>query len=128
MIGRRKGERPMRGRRPRPLALAAEDRGVLMEVAARRRCAWFEVQHARILLDVAAGERIATVAAQQRCDPATVWRVCRRYEFGGVQAILQEGYRSGAPASLSPLATGADRGTGLSGAGRRRAASDPLVQ
>jgi hypothetical protein len=51
--------------------------------------AFFQVQHARILLAVAAGESIQSVAARLECDRATVWRVCRRYVQGGCKEILR---------------------------------------
>ena len=42
------------------------------------------MQHARIVLAVAAGERVGDLAARLECDRTTVWRVCRRYEQGGL--------------------------------------------
>src|SRR5207248_2797484 len=80
--------RSMRGRKPRRLTLAPADVPILHGVAHSRRLAWFQVQHARIVLGVASGEPIAALAARLECDPATVWRVCRRYERGGLKALL----------------------------------------
>jgi hypothetical protein len=53
----------MRGRRPRPLTVPAADTPILEAVARNRRLAWFQVQHARIVPAVAAGERVGAVAA-----------------------------------------------------------------
>src|SRR5712664_3233171 len=78
----------MRGRRARPLDIAASDIPVLQFVAHSRSLPWFQVQHARILLAVRAGQRIQAVASQMQCDEATVWRLCRRYEQRGLVAVL----------------------------------------
>ena len=65
----------MRGRKPSAVVIAAADRPILEAVARSRRLAWFQVQHARIVLAVAAGERIQEVAGRLECGRATVWRV-----------------------------------------------------
>ncbi|MGA8762824.1 MAG: IS630 family transposase [Candidatus Sulfotelmatobacter sp.] len=93
----------MRGRKPRPLSVAAGDLQILRAVARARRLPWFEVQHARIVLAVAAGEPIGGIADRLECDPATVWRVCRRYEQGGLKALLLDEPRIGRPHEISPL-------------------------
>ena len=118
----------MRGRKPRRLEVAAEDLPVLREVAAARASPWFQVQHARIVLAVAAGERVGAVASRAQCDPATVWRVCRRYERGGLGGLLADEPRAGRPQEISPLAARPDRAAGLPGAGRPGAARHPLGQ
>ena len=46
----------MRGRKPRPVAVADPDLPILQAVARSRRLPWFQVQHARIVLAVATGE------------------------------------------------------------------------
>ena len=78
----------MRGRKPRRLSVPDTDAAVLETVAHSRRLAWFQVQHARIVLAVAAGESVQAIAARLECDRATVWRVCRRYEEGGLKQLL----------------------------------------
>ncbi len=85
----------MRGRKPRPVILIAADRTTLESIARSRRLPWYQVQHARIVLAVAAGEPIQDVAYRMECDPATVWRVCRRYEQGGLKQLLEEAPRPG---------------------------------
>src|SRR5437899_8235791 len=99
----------MRGRKPRSLVIADADTSVLQAVAHSRRLAWFQVQHARIVLAVAAGEPIQSVASRMECDPATVWRVCRRYEQGGLQDLLLDDPRAGRPQEISPPPAGSDR-------------------
>src|SRR5712672_591378 len=86
-------EHAMRGRKPRPVTLDGDDAALLQFIARSRSAPWLQVQHAQILLAVAAGQRIQTVVSQVRCDPATVWRVCRRYEQHGLDAVLWEGQR-----------------------------------
>jgi hypothetical protein len=93
----------MRGRKPRPLTIAAPDLPILQAVARARHLAWFQVQHARIVLAVAAGEPIHSVASRLECDPATVWRVCRRYEQGGWQRLLLDDSHPGTPWGFPPL-------------------------
>ena len=93
----------MRGRKPRPLTIAATDAPTLQAVAHSRHLSFFQVQHARIALAVAAGEPIRSVAARLECDRATVWRVCRRYEHGGLKELLLEASRLGRPQEISPL-------------------------
>src|SRR6516225_10437140 len=88
---------PMRGRKPRPLVIAAFDLPILQAVARARHLAWFQVQHARIVLAVAAGERVCDVASRLECDRATVWRICRRYEQGGLNKLLLDDPREGRP-------------------------------
>ena len=58
----------MRGRRPLPLTILAADVPILEAVARSRRLAWFQVQHARIVLAVAAGERVRDIASRLECD------------------------------------------------------------
>src|SRR5262249_13542111 len=64
------GGSAMRGRKPRPLVIAASDLPILRAVARARHLAWFQVQHARIVLAVAAGEPIHSVASRMECDPS----------------------------------------------------------
>jgi hypothetical protein len=103
----------MRGRKPYPLTIASGDAEMLHEIARSRCLPWFQVQHARIVLAVAAGQRIQTVAFQMQCDEATVWRVCRRYEQAGLAALLTDKPRTGRPQQISPSGASPNRRTGL---------------
>src|SRR5215213_9473490 len=107
-----RGGPPMRGRKPRPLTVAAADLPILQGVARARQLAWFQVQHARVVLAVAAGQRTQDIAARLGCDPATVWRVCRRYERGGLKALLLDEPRAGCPPVISPPAARPGHQTG----------------
>jgi hypothetical protein len=108
----------MRGRKPRRLTLPDADTPVLQAVAHSRRLAWFQVQHARIVLAVAAGEPVQVVAARLECDRATVWRVCRRYEHGGLKELLLDDPRLGRPQEISPPPARSACRTGLPGTDR----------
>src|SRR5436190_23056297 len=118
----------MRGRRPAPLAIPAADLPILEAVARSRRLAWFQVQHARIVLAVAGGERVRDVAWRLECDRATVWRICRRYEQGGLTKLLLDDARVGRPQEISPPAARPDRRTCLPGTRGRGMADHALVQ
>ena len=116
----------MRGRKPRSLTISAADRPILEFVAHDRRLAWFQVQHARIILAIAAGERVGDLATRLECDRTTIWRVCRRYEQGGLKQLLQDDPRPGHPLEISPPPTCPDRRTRLPGTRRSGTAHHPL--
>src|SRR5690242_19162918 len=118
----------MRGRRPRPLTISAADTPILEAVARSRRLAWFQVQHARIVLALAAGQRVRDVASRLGCDRATVWRACRRYERGGLKKLLLDDARTGPRQSAPPPAARRERRDCLPAADRRKATRHPLVQ
>src|SRR5688572_20550622 len=126
--GRRRssGEPAMRGRTPQPLVLHAADVPVLEALArdgrTEQRVAW----RARILRAVAGGARIGAVAAQTGCDPATIWRICRRYERLGLDAVRGAPV-AGRPRTISPPRPRAHREPGLHRPRRERARPDPLV-
>src|SRR5437870_4268179 len=118
----------MRGRKPCSLTIAAADAPILHAVARSRQLSFFQVQHARIVLAVAAGEPIESVASRLECDRATVWRVCRRYEQGGLMTLLLDEPRLGRPQEISPPPACPDRRTGLPGADCRGPAHHALDQ
>jgi hypothetical protein len=74
--------------------------------------AWFQGQPARIVLAVAAGEPIQAIATRLECDRVTVWRVCRRYEQGGLKELLLDEPRIGRPQEISPPPARPNRRTG----------------
>jgi hypothetical protein len=92
----------MSGRKPRPLTIAQADADILRTVARSRHLCFYQVQHARIVLAVAAGEPIQSVADRLECDRTTVWRACRRYEQGGWKERLLDEPRLGRPQEISP--------------------------
>lgn len=118
----------MRGRKPRSLTISAADKPILEFVARSRRLAWFQVQHARIVLAVAVGQRVSELAHCLECDRTTIWRVCRRYEQGGLVKLLQDDARQGHPLEISPPPACSDRRTCLPGTRCQGVAHHPLVQ
>ena len=118
----------MRGRKPHGLTVAEDDLPFLERVARGRHLPWFLVERARVILAVAAGQRIDALAACMGCDRTTIWRICRRYEGGGLTNLFSEAPRSGRPAQISPPPAGSDRPTGLPGADCHRAAHHALDQ
>jgi hypothetical protein len=118
----------MRGRKPRPMVLSAEDASVLHRIARCRQVPWYRIQRARILLGMAAGQRVHELAEGVQCDPATIWRVCRRYEAAGLEGVLSEAPRLGRPQAISPPPAGSSRGLGVPGAHRQGFAHHALEQ
>jgi hypothetical protein len=116
----------MRGRKPRSLRIIPHDAPILQEIARSRSLPWYQIQRARIVLGVAAGEPIQLLAVQTQHDPSTIWRVCRRYEDSGLSGLLAPPRRTGRPARISPPPEGSDRPAGLPGADRRGAAHHAL--
>ncbi|MGZ3414077.1 MAG: hypothetical protein ACXVAT_09575 [Isosphaeraceae bacterium] len=48
----------MRGRKPLPLRIGPDDAPILQQIACSRSLPWYQIQRARIVLGVAAGEPI----------------------------------------------------------------------
>ncbi len=104
----------MRGRKPHVLQIEPNDKPLLQQMARSQTRPWYQVQHARIVLAMAAGERVQAVASQRQCDPSTIWRVCRCYEQTGMSGVVERTPRAGRPLRISPPAAGANCPTGLS--------------
>ena len=92
----------MRGRKPRSLRIVPHDAPILQEIVRRWSLPWYQIQRARIVLGVAAGEPIQLLAVQTRHDPSTIWRVCRRHEDSGLSGLLAPPQRTGRPARFPP--------------------------
>jgi hypothetical protein len=120
----------MRGRTPCPLALPCKDQEPLQQIARSDSLPWYQVRRARIVLALAAGQRVQTIARHLDCDQATVWRTRRLYSQLGLAGLLADGRqgRSGRSVRISPPAEGADHRTGLPGADRQGLARHPLGQ
>src|SRR5436309_6677003 len=99
------GGRLMRGRRPEKLKIARRDQAALHIAAQSGSSPWFEVQRARIVLAIAAGQRQCSVAARLECDEATVWRACQRYRRDGLASLFADGRQGNArhPQQISPV-------------------------
>src|SRR5262245_53623657 len=95
----------VRGRRPEKLTIARRDQEALHSAAHSGSLPWFQVQRAKIVLAIAAGERQCSVAARLECDEATVWRACERYRQDGLALLFADGRQgnSGRPQQISPV-------------------------
>src|SRR5580704_5681671 len=95
----------MRGRSPEKLIIARRDQDALHSTAHSGSLPWFQVQRAKIVLAIAAGERQCSVAARLECDEATVWRACQRYRRDGLAGLFGDGRQgnAGRPRQISPV-------------------------
>src|SRR6266851_3227567 len=95
----------VRGRRPEKLTIARRDQDALHSAAHSGSLPWFQVQRAKIVLAIAAGERHCSVAARLECDEATVWRACERYRQDGLARLFADNRQghAGHPQLISPV-------------------------
>jgi len=98
----------MRGRKPKPLKLKRQEVTELQSLLRDGHTPQRVALRARILLARANGERVEQVAAKVEQDPATIWRVCERYDLGGLPAALYDATRSGRPRTFFQPPTQAD--------------------
>lgn len=118
----------MRGRKPVPLRLQTEDKSILQKIARSQSLPWYQVRRARILLAMAAGQRVQIIAQQMPCATRTVRRTCQLYENQGLRGILKPVHRTGHPNRISPPATSASGTISVSGSTGGRTAYHPLVK
>jgi hypothetical protein len=64
---------------------------LVQTIARRTSLPFFQVQRARILLGVAEGESLESVAERFQCGRRTVWRICRCYLQAGLPGLLATG-------------------------------------
>lgn len=107
----------MRGRRPTPLLLRAEDASSLQQIARSHSSPWYQVRRARIVLAIAEGQRVQAVAQKMECATRTVRRTCQIYETQGLKGLLKLVHRAGHPNQISPPTTGATDTTRVFGTG-----------
>jgi hypothetical protein len=93
----------MSGRKPEPLWMEAKDNPTLQQVARSQTLPWYQVRRARIVLSVAQGQRIQSVALQMQCSPRTVRRTFLLYQENGLPGLLIRFQRPGRPARISSL-------------------------
>lgn len=77
----------MRGRKPRGVKLKPEDIPRLEALVRRGKTEQRIARRARILLGMHQGERVKELRERVEQDPATIWRVCRRYEERGIEVV-----------------------------------------
>ncbi len=99
----------MRGRKPDPLVLKAQDMRALQALLRDGQTPWQIVRRAQILLQRNdPQQRVVQLEQQIEQDTATIWRVCERYRQGGLPAALYDAGRSGRPRVFSPRRTSGD--------------------
>ena len=84
----------MVGRKARPFTLQPDDRARLEKLVRQGKTEQRVARRARLLLDMDRGIAVGKLAEMVGMDPASVWRVCRRYEARGIDAIF-DAQRSG---------------------------------
>src|SRR5436309_8059440 len=95
----------MRGRKPESLTIPSSDVIELERVAHLDTSPWYQVRRARIILEIASGQRQEDLASQLGCDASTVWRTCQRYRNLGLGSLLADHRqgRSGRDLSITPV-------------------------
>lgn len=97
----------MRGRKPRGLELKSDDIAQLEALLRSGKTEQRTARRTRILLGMRRGERVKPLSEKVELDPSTIWRVCRRYEERGIEAVY-DAPRSGRPPEISPPRAGPD--------------------
>jgi transposase len=97
----------MRGRKPRGMELKQEDVPKLEALVHSGKTEQRTARRARVLLGMHRGERVKQLSERVEQGPSTVWRVCRRYDERGIEAVY-DAPRSGRPPEISPPRAGAD--------------------
>ena len=93
----------MSGRPAEKFVLKRKDRVRLLELLRDGQTPLKVARRARILLGRATGEQsIAALEDKVEQDRSTIWRVCARYEEGGLETALYDAPRSGRPRMFSP--------------------------
>jgi len=93
----------MSGRIPEKFVLKRKDKTRLLELVRDGQTPLKVARRALILLGRATGEQsIAALEDKVEQDRTTIWRVCARYEAGGLDAALYDAPRAGRPRVFSP--------------------------
>jgi hypothetical protein len=93
----------MSGRSPEKFVLKRKDKTRLLELLCDGQTPLKVARRALILLGRGTGEpSIAALEDKVEQDRTTIWRVCARYEAGGLDAALYDAPRSGRPRVFSP--------------------------
>jgi transposase len=93
----------MGGRNREKFVLKRKDKAFLIELLRDGQTPLKVARRAQALLGRANGKQsIASLEEKVELDRATIWRVCARYEEGGLDAALYDAPRSGRPRVFSP--------------------------
>jgi len=98
----------MRRRPPHLIELSEQDQQELASLVCDGRTEQRVARRARILLAMADPETIVEhLAKKVELTRVAVWKLCRRYEETGIEAVF-DAPRPGRPWEISPLAAGRD--------------------
>jgi hypothetical protein len=98
----------MRRRPPHLIELSAPDQQQLESLVRDGRREQRVARRARILLAMADPETVVEqLAGKVELTRVAIWKLCRRYEEMGLEALL-DAPRSGRPWQISPLGAGRD--------------------
>jgi biotin operon repressor len=103
----------MRGRKPHLISLSEAERMELQRFIGSGKTEQRIARRARILLAMEDPQiRVEELAKHLEITRIAIWKLCRRYEEGGIKAIY-DAPRSGRPRVFSPLGQSSDRATCL---------------
>jgi transposase len=86
-----------------PILLDEQDRQELNQVLQKGKYSVRKVKRAKVVLLLAAGEKVPLISAQVGVSEATVYNVYHRYDPGKLSQALEESPRSGQPRKVTPL-------------------------
>ena len=120
----------MRGRKPEVLTILPPDFPELERIARSDTLPWYQVRRARIVLEIATGQRREDLASQLECDDSTIWRTCQRYRQLGLVGLLSDDRHdhSGRDLEITPVQRAQIVRTGLPGTRGQRVAYHSLVE
>lgn len=99
----------MRGRKPDQFRLKRKDENYLRELLRDGQTSLKVARRAQTLLGRTDDEQqVGPLGEKVERDRTTIWRVCERYDQGGLEAALYDAPRSGHPRVFSPQRTPAD--------------------
>jgi len=99
----------MGGRHPDKFVLKRKDKAFLLELLRDSQTPLKVARRAQMLLGRTNGKRsLAALEEKVEQDRTTIWRVCERYEAGGLDTALYDAPRSGRPRVFSPTRTPED--------------------
>lgn len=117
----------MRGRKPHLISLSEAERMELQRFIGSGKTEQRIARRARILLAMEDPQiRVEELAKHLEITRIAIWKLCRRYEEGGIKAIY-DAPRSGRPRVFSPLGESSDRAACLLRTSRHRTGNDSLV-
>ena len=92
----------MRGRKPEKFQLKPTDKAYLRKLLRDGETPWRIARRAQILLQRAEkSQRVGSLSEKFGQSASTIWRICKRYRDGDLQAALYDAPRPGRPRVFS---------------------------